>query len=266
MVRMSQGQEVKRIVVSESRLQEIVQMLGLRAANVSATATPDSKYDKQDISMEEMRPNGHLTDELFVDLSLNRLPAATRKGVDSHLAGCLTCSEEAARLTRVSTLWNSEAAIGRLEQRVRTALDMQPVRAGRGIGGAIAAFVHPYVISLTPLIRPQGAYGETKDEETSTLEFPVTQDGKIVEGLRGLLKRVNRDYYVRIFAIDPGARTEYGDRKAVIDISDSRQERPILRRRIDIGVTVLLGTDFRLTDSSSLAVEMLPIYQNKVNA
>jgi hypothetical protein len=131
---------------------------------------------------------------------------------------------------------------------------------GRMWDSAVNALTSPFAVSLKSMIVPQGAYGETKqkEEETATLEFFVTQEGKIVEGLRGLLKRVNREYYVRIFAVDPGARSRYGDRKAVISISDTYQERPILHRKIDIGVTVLLGTDFRLTDNSCLAVEMLP--------
>lgn len=261
MVRMSQAR-VKRIVISESRLEDVMGILGLTVGNISMIATPENKHEKEDSHVDANRSGRHLTDELFVDFSLNRLPVAARNGVDSHLASCAACSQEAARLSRVSAIRDDESVIVRLEQRARAALDAHAVGSGRRVGDAIAAFVQPFVVSLQPLIRPQGAYGETKEEETSTLEFPVTQDGKIVEGLRGLLKRVNREYYVRIFAIDPGARSQYGDRKAVIDISDSQHNRQILRRRIDIGVTVLLGTDFRLTDASCLAVEMLPVYQN----
>jgi hypothetical protein len=265
MVRMSQA-EVRRIVVTESRLEDIVHVLGLKAGNTAMIAAPNNRQDEPDMVIDQYRTEGHLTDELFVDFSLNRLPAAARNGVERHLASCGTCSEEADRLKQISSIWESEPFVVRLEDRARAALNTRAPKPRRAVGNAIAALVQPFVVSLRPLIRPQGAYGEAREEETSTLEFPVTQDGKIVEGLRGLLKRVNREYYVRIFAIDPGARNQYGDRKAVIDISDAHHDRPILHRRIDIGVTVLLGTDFRLTDSSCLAVEMLPAYHHKVNA
>jgi hypothetical protein len=216
----------------------------------------------------------HLSDDLLVDYCANTLDGATFASAQRHLDECTACSEEVSRLRQLAEFWRDEPAVAALEQRVRAVV--WPMETSAASGGrampetagaigrmwdsAVNALTSPFAVSLKSMIVPQGAYGETKqkEEETATLEFFVTQEGKIVEGLRGLLKRVNREYYVRIFAVDPGARSRYGDRKAVISISDTYQERPILHRKIDIGVTVLLGTDFRLTDNSCLAVEMLP--------
>lgn len=176
-----------------------------------------------------------------------------------HAVECDECSSEIDRVRSLAGVWADRSAVTALEARLRSALWPAASESKDPIGRLFETIASPFAVSLRSMMLPQGAYGETKEEETtSTLEFFITQDGKIVDGLRGLLKRVNREYYIRVFAIDPGARTRYGDRKALISISDTYQERPILHRKIDIGVTVLLGTDFRLTDNSSLAVEMLP--------
>jgi len=213
--------------------------------------------------MSEEMDQLHLTDDQFVDYCMDALAPDATVWVEMHLESCPVCREEASRVKQLSAFWNNDVNVARLERRIAAVIrppqgnpskEAQPWTLSAGL----AAFLSPFAVSLKPLMRPQGAYGETMEDETTTLEFVVTQEGRIVEGLRGLLKRVNREYYVRIFALDPGSRTEFGDRKAMLSISDTYQDRPILHRRIDIGVTVLLGTDFRLTENSSLAVEMLP--------
>jgi hypothetical protein len=254
--------------VSGVRLDELSNLLGI-GIGIEKKHIPETSprpaghgFEAEGFSMDEDLSGTHLTDELFVGYHMNTLAPAELRAVERHLSDCIVCSEEIERIAELSVIWNDEQEIARLQNRVAGVLSdshtipaWPPVRPQESW---LAAFVKPFVVSLRPLIRPQGAYGETKEDETTTLEFSITQDGKIVDGLRGMLKRVNREYYVRIFAVDSGARTEFGDRKAVISISDAYQERPILHRRIDIGVTVLLGTDFPLTDNSSLAVEMLP--------
>lgn len=203
----------------------------------------------------------HLDDAEFVERCSGVLTGSAALRINQHLESCDACAAEAARIQTLAGFWDDAEAVAAMEKRVRGA--SEPRKASQKSANAPISRVwntlaSPFAVSLKSIIVPQGAYGETKEDESSTLEFFITHDGKIVEGLRGLLKRVNREYYVSIFAVDPNARSRYGDRKAVISISDTYQERPILYRKIDIGVTVLLGTDFRLTDNSCLAVEMLP--------
>ncbi|MGO8673591.1 MAG: hypothetical protein ACLQVD_19805 [Capsulimonadaceae bacterium] len=205
----------------------------------------------------------HLTDELFVEYSRYQQGLPDAPAIGEHLAACADCAAEVVRIRRLGAIWQDETAVQALMRRARAALglDIRPPLV-ETVAAAAGRLLAPFAVSLRPLIRPQGAYGETLQQEhtMSTLEFSVTQDGRIVDGLRGILKRVNREYYVRIFAVDPASRTLYGDCKAMISIFDSYLDRPILHRKIDVGVTVLLGTDFRLTDDSCLAVEMLPPY------
>ena len=117
-------------------------------------------------------------------------------------------------------------------------------------------------ISLAPLMRAEGAYAEAHGVESSTVEFPVVQDGTVVDGLLGKLVRVEQDLYVQVATRDAQSSRDFGDRKARISISDITCQEPILRRKIDIGVTVLLGTDVKLTSDSRLAVEMLPEWES----
>jgi hypothetical protein len=249
---------IRSILVSELQMEELARLLGIDARNAGQSSEAEGPLMNDDLAQL------HLTDDLFVGYSMKALTPAISKQVERHLGACNVCAGEIARIEQLSAIWRDESKIARLEQRVRSTMKVAEPTVASGarhaIEAGLAAFVKPFTVSLQPLMRPQGAYGETKEDETSTLEFFITQEGKIIEGLRGLLKRVNREYYVRIFAVDPGARTEFGDRKAVISISDTYQDRPILHRRIDVGVTVLLGTDFPLTESSCLAVEMLPPY------
>ena len=233
---------IRTVQVLDSRLEELA-----RVIRDNSTVAIDDDFEAE-----------HLTDEQVVAFSAGTLDIRSRGKVEWHLSRCAACEAEVAHLRERGIMWNDADAVSRFEARVRAAtskvLDSEPDVLGK-IWDAISA---PFAVPLNSLLIPQGAYGQSVEEETATVEFYVTQEGKVVDGLRGLLKRVNREYYVRIFAIDPGARTRYGDRKAMISISDTYQDRPILHRKIDIGVTVLLGTDFRLTDNSSLAVEMLP--------
>jgi hypothetical protein len=244
---------IRTVQVLDSRLVELARVV----REDHAATVLDDEFEAE-----------HLIDEQLIAYCAGAVDARELTRVEKHLDRCTACAEEVSHLRDRGTMWEDATAAAAFHARVRAVITAPSVsEAGAQptgepltdtIGRMWGAITEPFTISLRSMMIPQGAYGESKEEETSTLEFFITQEGKIVDGLRGLLKRVNREYYVRVFAIDPGARTRYGDRKAVVMISDTHQERPILNRIIDIGVTVLLGTDFRLTDNSSLAVEMLP--------
>jgi len=231
---------IRTVQVLDSRLEQLAQILR------------DEPAGDDGIEAE------HIDDEQIVAYCAGTIDTRIRRTVERHLSLCAACSAEVAHLRDRATMWSDDAAVAAFEARVRAVTSAARATAAAAIEKIWEEITAPLTVSLKSMMIPQGAYGQSVEEETATVEFFVTQEGKVVDGLRGLLKRVNREYYVRIFAIDPGARTTYGDRKAMISISDTYQDRPILHRKIDIGVTVLLGTDFRLTDNSSLAVEMLP--------
>ena len=232
---------IRTVQVLDSRLEELEGVL------------------REDVVIDEFEA-GHLGDEEIVSFCSGSMNSRERANVERHLSRCAACAEEVEHLQDRATMWADDTAVAAFEARVRAVTHQARKTASEAIEKIWDELTGPITVSLKSMMMPQGAYGQSQsvEEETATLEFLVTQEGRVVDGLRGLLKRVNREYYVRIFAIDPGARTRYGDRKAMISISDTYQERPILHRKIDIGVTVLLGTDFRLTDNSSLAVEILP--------
>jgi hypothetical protein len=198
----------------------------------------------------------HLTDDQYVSYILGTLEPNVRPQSEQHILSCTECADEIRRIRSVSTIWEHEIEIQRLENRIQSVFRNSDIRTP--LETAWSNMVDSFKISLQPLLRPLGAYGEAVEEITSTVEFSILESGTPVDGLRGLLKRVNREYYVRISATDSEARRVYGNRAAMISISDDELDHPILQRKIDIGVTVLLGTDFRLTDKSFLAVEMLP--------
>ena len=198
----------------------------------------------------------HLTDEEFVAQVRKDCDLSSRARIEAHLCVCSECAQEVRRLQDLSGVWGDKGVMADLQNRARRALGLaaQP--------RANTVFTTRRSISLAPLLRPAGAYGETGHGEGSTIEFPVVEHGEIVHGLKGLLMRTDRDLYVQVAANDPQSSRAFGDRKAMISISDTALEQPILQRKIDVGVTVLLGTDVRLSRNSQLAVEMLPEWES----
>jgi len=204
----------------------------------------------------EADPMAHLTDEEFVAGVRKEYDRAERARIEAHLSICSECAQEARRLHDLSGVWGDIGVMADLQSRARRALGLPAIPVPQTV------FRTRRTISLAPLLRPAGAYGETAQSDGSTLEFPVVEHGEVVRGLRGLLMRTDRDLYVQVAANDPQSSRDFGDRKAMISISDTSFEQPILQRKIDVGVTVLLGTDVRLSHNSQLAVEMLPEWES----
>jgi hypothetical protein len=103
-----------------------------------------------------------------------------------------------------------------------------------------------------------GAYGEGGDGEASVVTFPVTENDREVTGLRGSLKRKNREFYVMISAADRRIAEWADNRKVVITITDPDASRPLLKRHVDVSVALLLGTDIRITTNSLVFAELAP--------
>ena len=107
------------------------------------------------------------------------------------------------------------------------------------------------------------ATGEGDEEESVTVEFPVQGTDGIVMALRGTLIRQNRDYYLQINTILPEDRDAFLHRIVLVTLTDPVLNEPLLQRRVDIGVTVMLGTELRLSEESHLEAVLLPKRQRR---
>lgn len=204
-----------------------------------------------------MTHDAHLTDADFMAVLRREGNSASRKRITEHLGSCSVCAAEVTRLQDLSVVWTDPLSVTSLRRRIRQVLGLP-----EEIKTPAIVWNERFRVSLEPLLRPAGAYGEGVAYEESTVEVPVIQDGEIISGLKGVLVRTDRDLYVRVSTSDAQSIRKFGDRKAFISISDTTLDQPILQRKIDIGVTVLLGTDVRLSRNSRLAVEMLPEWES----
>lgn len=215
-----------------------------------------------------MTNDAHLTDADFMAVLRREGNPASRKRITEHLDFCSACAAEVTRLQDLSVVWTDPLSVTTLQRRVRQILGLpEEIRTpaiawNDAVKAPASAWSERFRVSLEPLLRPAGAYGEGVAFEESTVEVPVIQDGEVISGLKGVLVRTDRDLYVRISTSDAQSVRKFGDRKAFISISDTALDQPILQRKIDIGVTVLLGTDVRLSRNSRLAVEMLPEWES----
>jgi len=237
--------KLKSIELSPERMRVLADVLLAPMAAGTLTTSEDSMVE--DATM-------HLSDDDFVTHVRGELDRASQHRIKSHLATCDACTAELGRLTALNAVWTDGDAMRDIQRRVRRALGL-PLEL---VQGAKPAWKPSFTISLSPLLRPAGAYGEGTGQDVSSIEFPVIQDGEIVSGLKGVMMRSDRDLYVSVTTKDAKSKLDFGDRKAFISISDAAREQPILQRKIDIGVTVLLGTDVRISGNSHMAVEMLP--------
>jgi len=237
--------KLKSITLSPERMKVLADVLLAPLAPGSSTKAEGGMVENAKM---------HLTDEDFITHVRGELDRVSLRRITSHLNACDECRAEMGRLTAMNAVWADGDAMRELQRRVRRALSLPSEVAPV----ARPAWTPSFTISLSPLLRPAGAYGEGSGHDISSIEFPVIQDGEVVSGLKGVMMRTDRDLYVSVTTKDAKSKLDFGDRKAFISISDAAREQPILQRKIDIGVTVLLGTDVRISGNSHMAVEMLP--------
>jgi len=238
--------KLKSITLSPERMKILADVL-------MAPLAPEASTIAEGGMVEDA--NMHLTDEDFFTHVRGEVDRASLRRITGHLDACDECRAEMGRLTAMNAVWTDGDAMRDLQRRVRRVLGL-PSDTGATV--TRPAWIPSFTISLSPLLRPAGAYGEGSGHDMSSIEFPVIQDGQVVSGLKGVMMRTDRDLYVSVTTKDAKSKLDFGDRKAFISISDAAREQPILQRKIDIGVTVLLGTDVRISGNSHMAVEMLP--------
>lgn len=232
------------------------QVISFRVQERRLEAFRDGLFDARtgsawELLAPEVEASGrHLTDAEFVGYEAESLNEATLRSVEAHLRDCPACAAESVRLREALAFWEDPRAVRRLEKRVRAAKTSARLAAFR------QAFA-PRRRGLGPLYL-QGAFGEACAEEFVSLPFRVHEQGWIVEELHGMLERHGRDVYLRIQVKPAEERARFQDRRVLISIENPHEARPLLRRRIDVGVAVLLGTDLRLTESSQLEAVLLP--------
>jgi hypothetical protein len=245
---------IKRIQVAGEQVDRIVGALR------SAVDLPPMSHESaaaQPAGVNGALSQRHLSDQEFIECAAQLMSYGQRETADRHLAVCYTCSMEIKRLREQSSLWNDLIAVERFERRILQPAERTEHAASPNSRPVKASY--PFHISLRPLVLPSGAYGEGVELEAPIIKFPVTENGQKIDGLLGALKRKNREFYIMISTTTKEIEELIGNRKVAITISDPREARPLLKRRVDISVTQLLGTDMRITNASVLTAEIAPV-------
>jgi hypothetical protein len=197
-------------------------------------------------------PIAHLSDEWCLDYHEQRLTPEEREWAERHLAICDECADQIERLELFADLATDPAWIRRMEARLQSvqapippqqAVYKLPTGAGRR--------------SLFPILRPMGAYGSDVQDASLAIDFPVIGDGEILKDLSGHVQRNGREYYAQIRIVDL-QQPALADRQVVITVANGPDEPSCLQRTVDVGVTVLLGTDLMLSDQSTIEAHLLP--------
>ena len=187
-----------------------------------------------DVQAEERLTPSHVSYEQIDAYLEGELDHVQQADVDRHIDACLNCGE------RVKAL-----------RIVRSELSLDQV-----YGPLVPAPRFPLRILLAGLLAPKGAFGDGSDGNTAVVEFPITDGGKPIPGLQGLLQRNGREYFARISMADPQERL-FSNRSVHLTIGEPNTE-PLLSRQLDIGVVILLGTDLKLSDTSAVGAELVP--------
>lgn len=188
-----------------------------------------------------------LPEDRLIDYAMQPHAEATASPEHFHVRRCPVCAAEVTRLRQCAGQWDNESAFQNLEDRI-----VQSQSAG------FAAQSGAHRVSLRALMIPPAAFAQAQNEDGATVTFEVKEmDGRAVP-LRGTLHRQNREFYLQIHALQPSDKSAFLDRIVLLTIVSGLQSKPLLQRRIEIGVTVLLGTDLRLTESSYLEATLLP--------
>jgi hypothetical protein len=222
------------------------QIDALRVALRDASREPGRRGDALD-PMES-----HLSDAQFIAISVGTLLDAELQECSMHLALCSDCEREVERLRNLNGVWANETDAARLRDRRRAA-------GSSSISIALEGIIIGFQAALRTLIPPRGAYAHPADDDGPAVEFLVEDGSEPVLALIGTLKRRNRDYYARIDEDDGEGEHNFSNRAVLLTITNPPSVQPVVSRRIDVGVAVLLGTDLPLTEVSMLDAQLLPL-------
>jgi hypothetical protein len=159
------------------------------------------------------------------------------------------------RLRTVSPFWQDEEFLQRLETKVRRLPQTQPHP------DPFSAVRAAFATSLRTLVAPQFAFGEGKEEESVSIEFPIVDHGQTVEGVRGILTRKNRDYSLFIQITDEKYRPQFQDAGVLVTFFTAQEGRPFLQRKVDMEVAVLIGTDLNAIEEMEMTAQLWPAAQ-----
>ena len=202
-----------------------------------------------DLPEAEPASDEHLDDAEFVAWAADTLGPERRAECRRHLARCLDCAEEVARIGALGSGWNDPSTVRRLQALRMTPAPVSPV-------SLLSDLFESARIALASLAPPRGAFASDGSEGTpQPLYFVVEADGYPVAGLVGTVLRRDRAYYARI-DLDGPKDILTASRSVVLTIRDPNLPAPILCRRLELGVAVLLGTDLPLTEMSTLEARL----------
>jgi hypothetical protein len=182
-----------------------------------------------------------------IEYALLSEKAAAQSCLHSHVSQCQACRAEIARLRHFAHLWETEDVWEQMHTRIAQTPSF-----------VFACSVPLNHIPLHDLIHPAGAFGESLEGDRATVEFAVQEADGSDSPLRGMMTRQNRDFYLQIYARQSEIKKAFAGRIALVTLVTSPAKAPLLQRHIEIGVTILLGTDLRLTKESYLEAALLP--------
>ena len=202
-----------------------------------------------DLPGSDSASDAHLDDAEFVAWTADTLGPERRAECRRHLARCLDCAEEAARIGALGSGWNDPSTVRRLQM-----LRMKPAPASPvSLLSDLFADARTALASLAPA---RGAFASDESESTpDPLYFVVEAYGYPVTGLVGTVLRRDRAYYARI-DLDGLEEILFASQSVLLTIRDPGLPAPILCRRLELGVAVLLGTDLPLTEMSTLEARL----------
>ena len=204
-----------------------------------------------DLSGSDTASDNHLDDAEFVAWAAETLGPERRAECRRHLARCLDCAEEVARIGALGSGWNDPSTVRKLHMLRSTPVPAAPVSLLSDL------FAHAR-IALASLVPPRGAFASDESDGTpDPLYFVVEAEGYPVAGLVGTVLRRDRAYYARI-DLDGPEEVLLASRSVLLTIRDPGLPAPILCRRLEPGVAVLLGTDLPLTEMSTLEAQLFP--------
>jgi hypothetical protein len=234
----------KRTSAESSRMRELKAALQAAANSLDGAAPTPGMQDAWDLP--PVLPERHLTDDEFIQLSLAS-PLA-KPDLAAHLSHCPDCAAAWARLLSLNAVWEDPDEAEALAVRRRQATGGAPKGLARLFGG--------FQTSLGALRLPQAACAEGADTVEAEIHFPIYEGDAEIVGLRGTLRRRRRDYYARIAEVGTTGGP-LAQRKVLLTILDTDSAVPLLLRQVDVGTTVLLGTDLSLTEQSALSAGLL---------
>ena len=177
--------KLNRISLTEAQASSLASSLYESIDPVTVSAAVQTEGSKLDAAPAQISnavsEEAHPTDDQLIQYCMQDLAATVRQQVDAHIEVCENCSNEIRRLIELAGLWNEEYQIRRFENRVRSLIN--PNTALNTVADSISNLMGSAWISLRALVLPKAAYAEGQDTHSEPVEFHITEEGWIVEGL-----------------------------------------------------------------------------------